>query len=111
MKRAVHPMVMAGVGVDHPDLPDTWSTTENVSWVTQIPGVGWSSPVVWGDHVFLTTVVNRGQQDPPKPGFYLGDWPASTALHRWVVYESTTRPAKCDGGRRSGTRRPAPPSI
>ena len=76
---------MAGVGVDHPDLPDSWSTTENVAWVTSIPGIGWSSPIVWGDHVFLTTVVNSGQQEPPKPGFYLGDWPASTAPHRWMV--------------------------
>jgi outer membrane protein assembly factor BamB len=78
---------MGGVGVDHPDLPDTWSTTENVAWVADIPGLGWSSPVVWGDHVLLTTVVNIGQQDPPKPGFYLGDWPASTAPHRWMVYD------------------------
>src|SRR6185369_6232363 len=78
---------MAGVGVDHPDLPDTWSTTENVAWVTAIPGIGWSSPIVWGDHVFLTTVVNSGQQEAPRPGFYLGDWPASTAPHRWMVYD------------------------
>jgi outer membrane protein assembly factor BamB len=78
---------MAGVGVDHPNLPDTWSTTQNVAWATSIPGLGWSSPVVWGDHVFLTTVVNTGQQEPPKPGFYLGDWPASTAPHRWMVYD------------------------
>ncbi len=77
----------AGVGVDHPDLPDTWSTTDNVAWVTAIPGIGWSSPIVWGDHVFLTTVVNSGQQEAPRPGFYLGDWPASTAPHRWMVYD------------------------
>jgi len=78
---------MAGVGVDHPELPETWSPTENVAWVTDIPGMGWSSPVVWGDHVFLTAVVNTEQQDPPKPGFYLGQWPASTAPHRWMVYD------------------------
>jgi hypothetical protein len=77
----------AGVGVDHPDLPDTWSTTENVAWVAEIPGIGWSSPVVWGDHVFVTTVVNTGPQEAPKPGYYLGDWPASTAPHRWMVYD------------------------
>ena len=78
---------MAGVGVDHPDLPETWNTTENVAWVAAIPGIGWSSPVVWGDHVFLTTVVNSGPQEAPKPGFYLGDWPASNAPHRWMVYD------------------------
>ena len=53
----------------------------------RFPGIGWSSPVVWGDHVFVTTVVNTAQQEPPKPGFYLGDWPASTAPHRWMVYD------------------------
>jgi len=78
---------MAGVGVDHPDLPETWSTAQNVAWVAEIPGIGWSSPVVWGEHVFLTTVVNTGQQEAPKPGFYLGDWPASNAPHRWMVYD------------------------
>jgi outer membrane protein assembly factor BamB len=78
---------MAGVGVDHPGLPETWSKTENVAWVADIPGIGWGSPVVWGDHVLLTTVVNTGTQDAPKPGFYLGDWPASTAPHRWMVYD------------------------
>jgi outer membrane protein assembly factor BamB len=75
------------VAPDHPDLPDTWSTTQNVVWRIDIPGLGWSSPVVWGDHVFVTSVVNTGQQEAPKPGFYLGDWPASKAPHRWMVYD------------------------
>jgi hypothetical protein len=77
----------AGVGADHPDLPDTWSTSTNVAWVADIPGIGWSSPVVWGDHVFLTTVINTGNQEAPKPGLYVGNWPASTAPHRWMVYD------------------------
>ena len=72
---------------DDPNLPDTWSPTSNVAWVAAVPGLGWSSPVVWGDHVFVTSVVNTAQQEPPKPGFYLGDWPASTAPHRWLVYD------------------------
>jgi outer membrane protein assembly factor BamB len=37
------------------NLPLRWSATENVAWKTPIPGKGHSSPVVWGDHVFLTT--------------------------------------------------------
>ena len=44
----------AGVVADNPALPETWSATENVAWKTPIPGIGWSSPVVWGDHVFVT---------------------------------------------------------
>jgi outer membrane protein assembly factor BamB len=77
----------AGVAADDPALPDTWSPTENVVWKTDVPGLGWSSPVVWGDHVFLTSVVNTTQQEPPKPGYYIGDWPASSAPHRWMVYD------------------------
>ena len=77
----------AGVGVDHPDLPDSWSTTENVRWRVDVPGLGWSSPIVSGDHVFVTSVVNSETQEPPKPGFYLGDWAASRAPHRWMVYD------------------------
>ena len=53
-------------------LPDRWSATENVAWKTEIPGRGWSSPVVWGDRVFLTTVVNLGTAEEPKKGLYFG---------------------------------------
>ena len=59
----------AGVAADDPSLPDRWSQTENVVWTRSIPGHGWSSPVVWGDHIFVTTVVNTAQQEPPRPGF------------------------------------------
>lgn len=43
----------AGVADDDPALPDTWSETENIVWKVDIPGQSWSSPIVWGDHVFL----------------------------------------------------------
>ena len=42
----------------HEGLPIKWSKTENVKWKTQVPGTGWSSPVVWGDKVFITSVIN-----------------------------------------------------
>jgi hypothetical protein len=84
----------AGVAPDDPALPDTWSATQNVAWKVPIPGLGWSSPVVWGDHVFVTTVVNSTAQDPPKPGFYLGDWAASPAPHKWMVYDIDFRSGK-----------------
>ncbi|HET9362941.1 MAG TPA: PQQ-binding-like beta-propeller repeat protein, partial [Vicinamibacterales bacterium] len=99
----------AGVGVDHPDLPDTWSTKDNVAWVAEIPGLGWSSPVVWGDHVFLTTVVNSGQQEAPKPGFYIGDWPASSAPHRWMVYDIDFATGKVRWSRELGGAPPGRP--
>ena len=51
----------AGVIPDDPALPDAWSETENVVWKTPIPGLGWSSPVVWDDHIFLTSAISGGQ--------------------------------------------------
>ncbi len=35
-------------------LPVTWSSTENLAWKTPLPGPGASSPIVFGDHVYLT---------------------------------------------------------
>jgi outer membrane protein assembly factor BamB len=42
--------------------PDTWSATENVLWKTPVPGNGNSSPIVWGDFVFLTTAYDGGRR-------------------------------------------------
>lgn len=41
-------------------LPTRWSATENVAWKTPIPGLGYSSPIVWGDRVFVTTATEEG---------------------------------------------------
>lgn len=42
------------------NLPVKWSPAEGVLWKTAVPGQGWSSPVVWRDHVFLTTATEGG---------------------------------------------------
>src|SRR3954449_11693142 len=42
------------------NLPTRWSATENVAWKTAIPGEGWSSPIVWGDRVFVTAATDDG---------------------------------------------------
>lgn len=49
-------------------LPEHWSKTENVEWSAPIPGRGWSSPIVAGNRVFLTTVVTEGKSKPPQIG-------------------------------------------
>ena len=36
------------------NIPTKWSATENVAWKVAIPGEGHSSPVIWGDRIFLT---------------------------------------------------------
>ena len=73
---------------DEAGLPTNWSSTENVAWVTDIPGLGWSSPIVWDDTVFLTTVVTSGSVEEPLGGFYRGreTWLPSQVEHRWLVY-------------------------
>jgi outer membrane protein assembly factor BamB len=40
-------------------LPERWSDTENVAWKTAVRGLGISSPIVWGDHVFVTSQIGR----------------------------------------------------
>jgi outer membrane protein assembly factor BamB len=76
-----------GVVADDAKLPETWSKTENVAWATEIPGVGWSSPVVWGDTIFVTTVISSVEGEKPKKGLYFGgERPAAKDEHRWVVY-------------------------
>jgi len=44
-----------------PNPPLTWSAINNVAWKTEIPGESWSSPVVWGDQVLLTTATESGE--------------------------------------------------
>lgn len=41
-------------------LPLEWSSTSNVAWKAEIPGEGWSSPIVYGDRVFVTTATDGG---------------------------------------------------
>ena len=68
--------------------PDRWSPTENVAWKTDLPGRGWSSPIVWGDKIFLTATVNLGVTEPAKKGLYFGGErkdPPKTE-HQWKVF-------------------------
>ena len=52
-----------GTGVsDSTGLPITWSEKKNVVWKTPIHDKGWSSPVVWGDQVWLTTARENGTE-------------------------------------------------
>lgn len=53
---------------DHPNLPERWSTTENVEWVAEVPGVGWSSPIVWDGKIFLTAATSEQAMKQPSLG-------------------------------------------
>ena len=47
---------------DSRDLPLTWSESENVKWKTPVHGRAWSSPVILGDQVSLTTATEDGRE-------------------------------------------------
>jgi len=57
----------AADGMASGDAPLHWSDTKNVLWKTDIPGRGHSSPVVWGDRIFLTTAIPTAPPARPEP--------------------------------------------
>lgn len=77
----------AGV-VEQGLLPDSWSLTKNIIWKTDIPGRGWSSPIIWGDRVFVTSVVRDGAYEEAKKGLYFGGdrRKPEPLVQRWMVY-------------------------
>ena len=50
------------------DAPVAWDESEDVKWKVTIPGRGHSSPVVWGNQIFITTAVQIDSQSVPNPG-------------------------------------------
>lgn len=74
---------------DKQNLPDTWnpSTGENILWKTTIPGLAHSSPIVWGDTIFVTSAISSRANATFKPGLY-GDGDASDdrSAQRWMLY-------------------------
>lgn len=70
-------------------LPDRWDgkTGENILWRTPIPGLAHSSPVVWGDKIFVASAVSSDPNAAFRPGLY-GDGDASKdrSVHRWMLY-------------------------
>jgi outer membrane protein assembly factor BamB len=61
----------AGIA-DGQNLPDHWDGEKgtNIQWKVNVPGLAHSSPVVWGDRVFVTTAVSSRGGDSFKPGLY-----------------------------------------
>jgi outer membrane protein assembly factor BamB len=54
-------------GVARGDAPLKWSDHENIAWRVPVPGKGHSSPVIWGNRLFLTTAVPV-ESEGPRPG-------------------------------------------
>lgn len=54
----------SNTGMAEGGAPLTWSATENIKWTANVPGRGHSTPVVWGDRIFLTTAVPAESRPP-----------------------------------------------
>ncbi len=59
---------VANPTAENPNLPDQWGADKNIEWSVELPGRGWSSPIVTDGKVFLTTVVTDGESKPPQAG-------------------------------------------
>ncbi len=66
------------------DPPLVWNEADgkNIRWKTEIPGRGHSTPVVWGDRVFLTTASPFGEALPPRPSRAPGNHDNLSVTHR-----------------------------
>jgi outer membrane protein assembly factor BamB len=73
---------------DGQNLPVTWSGVggENIRWKVQVPGLAHSSPIIWGDRLYVTSAVSSKPDATFKPGLY-GEGTASEdrTEQRWVV--------------------------
>jgi outer membrane protein assembly factor BamB len=82
---------------DGQNLPDEWNgkTGQNILWRTPIPGLAHSSPIVWGNRVFVTSAISGDPKASFRPGLY-GDGDASKdrTRHRWMIYALDKRSGK-----------------
>ena len=80
----------AALGVaDGHSIPASWNvgSGENVRWKTAIPGLGHSSPVIWGDRIFITSAISGKKNPKLRVGLYgeIGSVKDKTA-HKYMVY-------------------------
>lgn len=74
--------------LDNANLPESFDLDKmiNIRWKTEIPGLGLSSPVIWGDKLFITTAVSKSDRQGIKTGVYGEGMPvADSSIHDWKV--------------------------
>lgn len=75
--------------LDNANLPETFDfgKMENVRWKIRIPGMGISSPVIWGNRLFITTAVSEGDNAGFTPGIYGDVTPVNdSSVHEWKIF-------------------------
>src|SRR5688572_31399963 len=79
------------------NLPETWDgvTGKNIRWKTAFPGLAHSSPIVWGDRLFVTSAVSSDAKATFKPGLYgAGTASEDASVQRWIVLAIDRRTGK-----------------
>jgi outer membrane protein assembly factor BamB len=67
-------------------IPVQWDMSKNVQWKVEVPGLGHSSPIVWGDRIFVTTAVSSDpREDNWQKGFFSGERKPDEAEISWQV--------------------------
>ena len=80
---------MASGVFDNANLPDVWDVKsgKNIKWTVDIPGLGLSCPVIWGNKVFITTAISSTDNSGLKPGIFGNVEPVGdNSEHEWKVF-------------------------
>ncbi len=75
--------------LDNANLPLTFDFNKkiNIRWKIEIPGMGISSPAIWGNKLFITTAVSEGDKAGFKPGLYGDVTPVKdSSVHEWKIF-------------------------
>ncbi len=75
--------------LDNANLPESFDLKKmiNIRWKTIIPGLGLSSPVIWGDKLFITSAVSKSDNQGIKTGIYGDGMPVpDSSAHDWKVF-------------------------
>ena len=105
----------AGTGEAPGGTPPTeWSEDKNVVWKTPLPGLGNSTPVVWGDRIYLTTAVETDESGGRVTGLSLQDGgrvAARAVLNAAGPASSSLGPADAAGAAAAAARTTARPKT
>ena len=75
--------------LDNTSLPDQWDIEEalNIKWKVDVPGLALSSPIIWGDKLFLTSAISKSDTAVLRTGAYVSSDPVNDeSVHEWRGY-------------------------
>jgi outer membrane protein assembly factor BamB len=75
--------------LDNANLPLSFDIQKmiNIKWKTEISGLGLSSPIIWGDKLFITTAVSKSDNQGIKTGIYGDGMPVpDSSIHDWKIF-------------------------